>query len=97
MFHLFCVFQKEAETRLNELTRLLDEHDQIIQEIRRSESTGSGINLAGVASAPQPATPVESANIQVIPSIKLSHTAPTSPATTQPQPSGQPPTSSPSE
>ena len=87
--------QQEAATRLNELERLLDEHDQIIQEIRRSESTGSGINMAGVASAPTPATPVEGNNVQ-IPSIKLSYTAPTSPATPQPA-GGQPPTTTASE
>ncbi|XP_076028687.1 uncharacterized protein LOC143017742 isoform X2 [Oratosquilla oratoria] len=49
----------EAAARLTELERLLDEHDQIIRELKRSESQGSGINFMGCSSAssPGPQTP----------------------------------------
>ncbi|XP_042864274.1 uncharacterized protein LOC122248370 [Penaeus japonicus] len=79
-----ALFRTEAAARLTELERLLDEHDQIIRELKRSESDGGGINYAGVASAPTPATPLDILPITVTPPT-TSRTAPTSPASTGPR------------
>ncbi|KAL7646778.1 UNVERIFIED_CONTAM: hypothetical protein RMT77_002033 [Armadillidium vulgare] len=79
-------FKTEAAARLSELERLLDEHDQIIRELKRSESTG-GLHVVGTSeggsgfsSAPIPATPVEGSFPKTLPSIVVSKTAPNSPA-----------------
>ncbi|XP_068249538.1 uncharacterized protein [Palaemon carinicauda] len=79
-----ALFKTEAAARLTELERLLDEHDQIIRELKRSESDGAGINYAGVASAPTPAMPLDILPITVTPPT-TSRTAPTSPSTSQPR------------
>ncbi|KAK7068011.1 hypothetical protein SK128_017436 [Halocaridina rubra] len=78
------MLKTEAAARLTELERLLDEHDQIIRELKRSESDGGAINYAGVASAPTPATPLDILPITITPPT-TSRTAPTSPSTSQPR------------
>ncbi|CAL4121610.1 unnamed protein product, partial [Meganyctiphanes norvegica] len=73
------LFKTEAAARLSELERLLDEHDQIIRELKRSESDSSGINYAGI-SAPGFITPSHSHNPKL-----TCRTAPTSPLNTHGQ------------
>nr|XP_053636174.1 uncharacterized protein LOC128691363 [Cherax quadricarinatus] len=85
-----ALFRTEAAARLTELERLLDEHDQIIRELKRSESDSGCINYAGVTSTPSSAAPLAMLPITVTPPT-TSRTAPTSPLCSQPR-SHHPPT-----
>nr|XP_045603363.1 uncharacterized protein LOC123761392 [Procambarus clarkii] len=79
-----ALFKTEAAARLSELERLLDEHDQIIRELKRSESDSGCINYAGVTSPPSSASKLNMLPITVTPPI-TSRTAPTSPLCSQPR------------
>ncbi|KAG7171196.1 hypothetical protein Hamer_G021676 [Homarus americanus] len=81
----------EAAARLTELERLLDEHDQIIRELKRSESDSGCINYAGVTTAPSSATTLNMLPITITPPA-TSRTAPTSPLCSQPRSSQHQPT-----
>ncbi|KAK3863398.1 hypothetical protein Pcinc_030823 [Petrolisthes cinctipes] len=75
----------EAAARLTELERLLDEHDQIIRELKRSESDSGCINYAGVSSAPSSSTHLNNMLPITITPPTTSRTAPTSPLCSQPR------------
>lgn len=78
--------QTEAAARLTELERLLDEHDQIIRELKRSESDSGCINYVGVTPAPSCSS---ANNLDILPITvtppTTSRTAPTSPLCSQPR------------
>lgn len=81
-----ALFKTEAAARLSELERLLDEHDQIIRELKRSESDSGCINYVGVTPAPSCSS---ANNLDILPITvtppTISRTAPTSPLCSQPR------------